>query len=650
MFATLPLICWALIFLAFYKSANWFNIPHSWRSLFLLASTVVGVLITLITEFLSACKLFSFSWVLGTWGLVGTLVGGATCLLEISKRRSFGVPQKESLTFGEISLLSKLLLLGVVFIVTVIGAIALIAPPNNWDSMTYHMSRVAHWIQNQGVGNYPTNIIRQLYMNPWAEFAILHLQVLSHGDRYANFVQWFSMVGSLVGVTLIAKHLGASLQGQVFAAVVCATIPMGILQASSTQNDYVTAFWLVCFVAFGLLLTTTWHWIYLIATGCALGLAILTKPVAYLYALSFCVWFGFAWLKILRWRLWKPVVLLVVVVLSINLGHYKRSLDLPMSHVRLYVNEEIGPSVLISNVVRNIALHTGFTQQVGDKVESGVHLLHKLLRVDVNDERTTWPGMHFSIPRGSRHEDTAGNPVHLVLIFATVGIWLTDRLSSRSSLIDSSDFSKYVAALLCAFFLFCLCLKWQSWGSRLHLPLFVLWSPLIALVMDRTPHRGFVNVIAFSLLFFSLPWVFLNQSRPLISRDSILNSSRIDMYFRNRPSLREPYINAANSITRGECRHIGLSIGGDDWEYPFWVLLRENRPSYIQHIDVTNESAVLSEDFDPCAIICIQCSEDWIQRYTENLGPPRQFGPVYVFSQGLSIPSCGVSISFDSAF
>lgn len=36
-------------------------------------------------------------------------------------------------------------LVGVSFVV------AVIAPPNNYDSMTYHMSRVAHWAHNRGV-------------------------------------------------------------------------------------------------------------------------------------------------------------------------------------------------------------------------------------------------------------------------------------------------------------------------------------------------------------------------------------------------------------------------------------------------------------------------------------------------------------------
>ncbi|MCL2930746.1 MAG: hypothetical protein MGG11_00090 [Trichodesmium sp. MAG_R03] len=110
-----------------------------------------------------------------------------------------------------------------------IGLIAMVAPPNNWDSMTYHMSRVVHWMQNQSVAHYPTYNLPQLFHPPFAEFTITHLQILSGGDIFANLVKWLSAL-SIIGVSLIAKQLGAKEQGQVFAVVFCATLPMGILK------------------------------------------------------------------------------------------------------------------------------------------------------------------------------------------------------------------------------------------------------------------------------------------------------------------------------------------------------------------------------------------------------------------------------------
>ena len=71
------------------------------------------------------------------------------------------------------------------------------------------MSRVVHWQQNHSIARYPTHILRQLVLPPGAEVAILHLQILSDSDRFANLVQWFSVAAGLCGVSLIAKELRA---------------------------------------------------------------------------------------------------------------------------------------------------------------------------------------------------------------------------------------------------------------------------------------------------------------------------------------------------------------------------------------------------------------------------------------------------------
>src|SRR5688572_5903724 len=92
--------------------------------------------------------------------------------------------------------------------------IAVIAPPNTWDAMTYHMSRVAHWAQNGSVATYATHNARQIHMAPGSEFLILHMQVLTRGDRLANTVQWSALVGCIVGVSMIARNLGAGPRGQ----------------------------------------------------------------------------------------------------------------------------------------------------------------------------------------------------------------------------------------------------------------------------------------------------------------------------------------------------------------------------------------------------------------------------------------------------
>jgi hypothetical protein len=276
-----------------------------WRKTILLIAIILGVLLVIITEFLSWLRLLDFfpimsCWILLNFGLI------LVYLQKITNKPVFDFYLSTQLFSKDISPFLLFLILGIVSTTLIVGLIGLVAPPNTWDSMTYHMSRVVHWIQNGSVAHYPTYNLPQLFHPPFAEFAIMHLQILSGGDRFANMVQWFSMISSIIGVSLIAKELNANIRGQVFAAVFCATIPMGILQASSTQNDYVVSFWLVCLAYYILLVIKTKNQPDLLFfIGASLGLALLTKSSGYLYAFPFMVWFGLVQIRRWHWQSWQ---------------------------------------------------------------------------------------------------------------------------------------------------------------------------------------------------------------------------------------------------------------------------------------------------------------------------------------------------------
>ncbi len=489
------------------------------------------------------------------------------------------------------------LLAGLGLVIVATGITAIVAPPNNWDSMTYHMSRVVHWIQNQSVSHYPTDCVRQLILNPWAEFAICLEQVLWGGDRFANMVQWFAMLGSLLGVTLIAEKLGGDRFDQLIAAVFCATIPMGILQCSSTQNDYVVSFWLVCFVYFGLVVCLNpegrRYLISLLATGVALGLAVLTKVTAYLFGFPFALWFAYWMAKSRRWNCWKPLLTVAAIALLINVGHYGRNIHTfgsPFSSVDFQesnTNQAWGVRYVISNLLRNAALHLGTRSEQINRITTGaIEKVHVLLHVDASDRRTTFGRYSFSVPQMNRHEDGAGNPIHLIIIVFTVGafVFLGRKLSAPSLW--------YMACFLGGMLLLCLLIKWNPWNSRYHLPFFVLASPLVGLVLKRSLGYKATVGVAIVLFICALPWVLFNKSRPLFGQDSIFVKSRPAQYFVNQPEARQPCEEVARIVLSHECSHVGLVFQGDAREYVFWVLLGSvsGTGPNIRHLCVTNES------------------------------------------------------------
>src|SRR6266853_1806931 len=118
---------------------------NDWRSAFMKAAVVWGLIVVASTEALSPFRALSATPLAAVW---------ADALLAVT-----AVP--------------------LAFIAVATGVIAWVAPPNTYDSMAYHMARVAHWAADGTVADYQTNILRQLYLPPWSEFAVLQLLVLS---------------------------------------------------------------------------------------------------------------------------------------------------------------------------------------------------------------------------------------------------------------------------------------------------------------------------------------------------------------------------------------------------------------------------------------------------------------------------------------
>jgi hypothetical protein len=603
---------------------------RDWRSALMSASVILGVLTIAFIEILSVFKLLTFATVLSAWSL-SVIVLGWIYYRKLKQRKE----KFDLYLFFKLTPVSYILLGGIVFIVAVIGLISIVSPPNNWDSMTYHMSRVVHWIQNQSVAHYPTYDSAQLVHPPFAEFAIMHLQILSGGDRLANLVQWSSMVGSIIGVSLIAKQLGAASRGQIFAAVFCATIPMGILQASSTQNDYVVAFWLVCLAHF-ILLILPYKKPPIILAGAisaCLGLAILSKSSGYIFTFPFMVWLFVWYVKRLRWELWRYFCIVVGIFILLNLGHYLRNIDLygsPIATVDYtddYKIEVYSLPTWISNIIRNLSLHVdivrylhleNFITPITGIVEKLISIIHDFMGVNVNDPRTTFPANSYRVPGLSFDENIAGNPLHLFLILmAIIGfIW-------KRSLRTNKEAIAYLLAVVGGFLLLCFMLKIQPYHSRHHLTLFVLFSAFVGLIFSQISNRYIVAALAVILIVTSLPFVFENKFRPIAAEQNIFNTPRSELYFTNRPHITSSYLGAINFLKNQNCTNIGLSLGGEavpshvDWEYPFWPLLKEakGRDIRFQHIlhPDNSSSRFLQEspykNFSACAIIATRSQE-----------------------------------------
>jgi len=593
--ALIPLAAWALFFV-YARCRRW-----DWRISLLAASATWGCALTLLTEILSFFAALNRPCLTAGWTALAVAAGALAF-------RTGTVPEAPKLR--KLSATDKFMVLTIIGILASTFVISVVSPPNNNDSMTYHMSRVMHWFQQGSIAHFPTNDLRQLELNPWSEFAILHFQILSGGDHLANMVQWFSMTGCLVGVSLIAGIFGASPRGQLLSALIAATIPMAILQSSSTQNDLVVSFWLVCFVYFGLksMLERSPGWSILMSIS--LGLAILTKGTAYIFASPFVIWFVIQDLQRSWRRASTKYLMFACLTLLLNIGHFQRNYQLfhnPLhSGSSPYANGYLSARVVLSNILRNLTLHSLTPSfKLNSYITGAVDSLHTVIGINVDDPATTWPGTSFNEKRNrlSPNEDGSGNPLHLYLFLAVIlHVFIAKKYRKVRP---------YASLIVADFILFCIMLRWQPWHSRLHLPMFILFSPIAGLVVSEIRKLLCVYALTGILSCASLPWVLCNQARPLISLyplipsfypESIFGAERKSLYFvRNRDS-EASFVATADKIRSGGFRNIALIGDSYTYEYPLWALTRTGglEGARIEYVNATNVSnKILLHHFTP---------------------------------------------------
>jgi Dolichyl-phosphate-mannose-protein mannosyltransferase len=558
-----------------------------------------GLFLTAMTEILGIAHLI--------WSSILTLVWGtATVILALMwyrgrphHRRVLGFPSD----WGR---LERATVLGVALAVGVILVVAILGPPNTHDALTYHMSRVAHWAQNGSVAHYPTSTQRQLYQPPFAEFVILQSFVLSGDDRLSNLVQSLAMVGSLVLVAGITRKLGGSVPAQVSAVAIAATIPMGILQASGTKNDWVLAFWLLSGAEAVLAACRTGpRQSPILLAGAAFGLALLTKGTAYLFVVPWAVWLAADTLYRHGRAAVRPLLLGGAVTLLVSGAYYARNVGLygtPLVSEDAgfrYANDTFGPSILVSGVIRNSALHAGTSSgDLNRALEAWIWRAHRWLGIDPDDPRTTWRNTTFRLEFRPRHEDSAGNGLHALLALVTLAALL---ITVRQTPIHISF---YAACVVLGFLLFSAYFRWQPWHARLHLPLFVLGAPLSALLLAS--RHWLTGVVAAVLLLAALPQLLANETRPLVGKRTILGN-RTAFYYVAEPDLGEAVQEAIRVIRGRGCHDVGILPEGYWGEYLLWALARQSgkEPLRIEHVNVPNASkrAPTRPNFQPCALV-----------------------------------------------
>ena len=627
----------------------------------LLAALMMGVYVAAITEGLSAFRAVTRAGIAIAWTAVCVVAIIALWKLKPQQKLHTVSQSAEPDEYPGTEVEAKWLARGVEVLIAIVTITAIASAPNLWDAMEYHLPRVSMWMSNHSVALFPTPDYAHLIFAPWAEFSMMHTYLLWGSDRFVNFVQLCSFIGCIVGVSYAAKLLGAGRWGQLLAAVTAAAIPEGVLEASGPMNIYTVSFWILLTVIFLLRFNAEPNWTNAMLVGIAAGLAVLTKGSAYVY-LPFLV-LG-CWLAgnfKARIEFWKksPVFLFFIFLLNgpqfwrcYKLTGSPLGMPFPDGGPRLsWMAAAFGARELIASVIRNISLHT-VTPSAGVNAVllRGIRALIRLVGADPDDSRAVWRGFKFDLNHFSTHEIHAGNSFHLLLVFACAILLLMNyrRLSQKKEVVILA------ASLLGSFLTFCALLRWQIWGARHHLPLFVLAAALCGLLLERFASKRLSTAAVAILLAYGLTLGLVNRTRSLIpwSRVADVYKPRAMQYFADQHEEQAPTVIAlADAVNQLPCRNLAFDAytgkRSSDLRseiYPFFiypVFALTHVDGFTrtgQYVDVDNFSAQYAAAVPkatPCAVICLDCTKapaKW-EEYKKNWVAAQVFGRDVVFSE-----------------
>jgi hypothetical protein len=575
-------------------------------------------------EALSDSGLLTVAGVVGTWlvALVvaaiaatcrGGVPAGATWRVSGARWRVSGARWRVSgATWRTFVGWERVLLLVLGGLVLAELVIALKSPPNTFDGQTYHLPRVEHWVVNRSVDPDPVRIHRQVTYPPGAEYLLLHLRLLTGGDRPYALVQFGAGVLALLAVTRITAQLGGGRRAQLLSAFVLGTVPAFVLESTGTHTDLVMAVYVASLATIALdgtpgadqptasaRLTTS------LLFGCAVGLIGLTKPTGLPVAAALVVWWMLAWLRRGRYRAVPGVlgtglgvILGTALLAGPQLWRVNAEFGNPLGPD--YLRDSVAmqrhdPGSVLVNALRQA--HTVLDTPIRPLSRAGaagIVTIARAIDVDPQDPTITFPSSTFPTVAWYPSEDKASYPVQaLLLAIATIAVLVRPgrRLPGRRRI--------FAGILVLSALLHTAVLKWQPWGNRLILFLVVLAAPLAGLWLTslwRAPARGETApgrcmatrpercgrpVIAWLAALAVLTggaagWMSAGYGWPrrLIGSGSVFVLDEWDARFATRPQWADDYSTVAAAVRGSGARRIGLVQGNDTWEYPWWLLFK----------------------------------------------------------------------------
>jgi hypothetical protein len=600
MFILIEIITFLILTLCFFdansksgKKGIIYNIRLALLQSFIGIAFISYVLVEILSLFNGLNKVnVIFSWVLVL-----------LVIYFINRIRPFKLLLLQIITYKwEITLGTKRLLFGVfVSIILPLCLLSIFIPPNNWDSMAYHLPRVEHWIQNGNIYPYNTNIVRQVLTSPLSEYMLVNIQLLSGTDSFFNVVQFASFLLILIIGALVFKEFNVNYKGQLLLVFALMSLPMMIFQSTTTQTDLLASIFFLSFIYFALLIYKEldefkFNIFYLIIS---LALGILTKYHIAIFAFPFCLYLVYFIISKKKVNDIYFTILIGILIFSVIL--------LPLFARNIYffgsitgkevfaenatiVNSTLNINNMLSNDLKHIFDFISLPVDFYNKMLFSInHSIHSLIGITEDAVGNNWAGEPFMV-NNHLTEDTAGSLIHAIwIVIPFVFIYKMKKKLQLSLLI----FYCFIGLSFYSLFF-----RYTPFDIRLLLPIILLLIIISTFVIiTQVKSQTIINFfIAFLFLITLLP-VYFNRAKPIIidpfylkrilvhspkaetKIKNIFEKSRLDHYFTQNQAVQKNIDSLFRTIPNS-CNRINLKTEFDSYEYLIWVYAKQKYDSF----------------------------------------------------------------------
>ena len=187
------------------------------------------------------------------WFFRSSLLLGLVTVILVRRFAAPAQPSAPEPADGKFSWLLAAAVIGSLFVILLVNIrVAAAYPPNNYDSLAYHLPRVMYYLGHNTLAQFESADIRQVFFT--FNYNLLQLFCFVYGPPHTviNFLNLLSWVVAGLGVYRVSRLGGCSINASLIAAWLALMATEVLAQATTTTLDLPTVAALFAAITFGL--------------------------------------------------------------------------------------------------------------------------------------------------------------------------------------------------------------------------------------------------------------------------------------------------------------------------------------------------------------------------------------------------------------